>query len=149
MPLSVCWVQPAHGLETLERKTPLAVFPVGAKPKIPWKSHDFQHGVPANKVWRSCSKHPDVWITPWTEKSLEVCLFLMQRIKPYYLPVLINSFKCLVPVRQSICCVACLDKRTGLGGVWPAQRSANLVQGFSAELIVGEINVGIHGKGDF
>lgn len=73
----------------------------------------------------------------------------MQRIKPYYLPVLINSFKCLVPARQSICCVACLDKRTGLGGVWPAQRSANLVQGFSAELIVGEINVGIHGKGDF
>jgi len=41
----------------------LAVFPTRAKPTILWKSHDFQPSVPAKKVWRSCSKHPDVWLT--------------------------------------------------------------------------------------
>lgn len=132
----------------LEGKIPLAIFPTGAKPTILWKSHDFQPSVPAKKVWRSCSKHPDVWLTLWTEKSLEVCLFWIQRIKPYYLSILINSLKCTVPTRQSINCVACADKLIGLQAclAWANQpiQFRDLVQ----NLLLGRLRSSLHGRGD-
>lgn len=40
-------------------------------------------------------------------------MFLIQRIKPY-LSILVNSSKHMVPERQRISCVACVDKLLGL-----------------------------------
>lgn len=41
-------------------------------------------------------------------------LYLVQRIKPYYLSILMNSLKCMAPTRQRISCVTCVDELIGL-----------------------------------